>query len=456
MLTGVADERLLRGVGAVGITSQVNTHVFVDARGRALAPAITWADTRAAGRGGGARRRIAAEDRCAGGAPHGRGREPRPRPHGLDGRAPARGLVADGRRAPPKDFVLHALTGALVSDPMSNIGLVGADLAYPSGALALVPGASDRLPPLAPSTSVAGHLALAPGLPRSRSPSASWTPGRASTAWACAPRATPPTCREPARSSPPPRNPRPESPASSSSPAMGACGSMSAPPSPAAPPSPGSATSTGSPRKRPAPRSPRPDPTSAPPLPAPTSRASARPLWDPQARGAFLGSRPAWTRAALARGVLEGVALSARLLLEAMDRSTGRRAELLLCGGGGFRSEPGRRSAPTCWAAPCAAPPCPTRARWARRRWARSRRPPARPARRWPTSSPTTRPSSPDPRRAARYDDLFALYRPAYEALRPSAGRWRDRRNPLAFRARAATVPGRRQRPAEAGDRGHT
>ena len=25
----------------------------------------------------------------------------------------------------------------------------------------------------------------------------------------------------------------------------------------------------------------------------------------------------------------------------------------------------------------------------------------------------------PDARRAARYDDLFALYRPAYEALRP-------------------------------------
>jgi sugar (pentulose or hexulose) kinase len=25
----------------------------------------------------------------------------------------------------------------------------------------------------------------------------------------------------------------------------------------------------------------------------------------------------------------------------------------------------------------------------------------------------------PDPARAARYDDLFALYRPAYEALRP-------------------------------------
>ena len=37
----------LPGVEAVGVTSQVNTHVPVGRDGRALAPAILWADTRA-------------------------------------------------------------------------------------------------------------------------------------------------------------------------------------------------------------------------------------------------------------------------------------------------------------------------------------------------------------------------------------------------------------------------
>ena len=34
---------------AVGLCSQVNSHVFVDAEGKALIPAITWQDGRAAG-----------------------------------------------------------------------------------------------------------------------------------------------------------------------------------------------------------------------------------------------------------------------------------------------------------------------------------------------------------------------------------------------------------------------
>src|SRR5271163_4734052 len=43
LVDGAADR-----VAAVGLCSQVNTDVFVDAEGRALAPAILWQDNRAA------------------------------------------------------------------------------------------------------------------------------------------------------------------------------------------------------------------------------------------------------------------------------------------------------------------------------------------------------------------------------------------------------------------------
>jgi xylulokinase len=50
----------------VGLTSQVNTHVFVDRDGRPLAPAITWADTRAADTARALDARISPEERLAG------------------------------------------------------------------------------------------------------------------------------------------------------------------------------------------------------------------------------------------------------------------------------------------------------------------------------------------------------------------------------------------------------
>jgi xylulokinase len=143
-------------------------------------------------------------------------------------------------------------------------------------------------------------------------------------------------------------------------------------------------------------------------------------LWDPQARGAFLGLEAGMTRAALAKGVLEGVALSARLLLEAMDRSTGRRAEVLLCGGGGFRSEAWNRIRADALGRPlrrAAVLDAGVLGAAALASVAAGHQPDLHAA----LSDLVTHDATydPDPARAARYDELFALYRPAYEALRP-------------------------------------
>lgn len=155
-------------VGAVGVTSQVNTHAFCGADLTPLAPAITWQDTRAAS--------VAARLEA-----------------GIDGAAKARALgapipidashalarmawmaahlpdvwAATRRVLLPKDVVIARLTGAAVSDPISAVGLVGPDLRYAGAVLALLPGAAGRLPPLLDPLEVAGHLRAGPfaGLP---------------------------------------------------------------------------------------------------------------------------------------------------------------------------------------------------------------------------------------------------------------------------------------------------
>jgi xylulokinase len=156
------------------------------------------------------------------------------------------------------------------------------------------------------------------------------------------------------------------------------------------------------------------------PLFLPHLAGERAPLWDSEARGAFLGLEAGMGRAALARGVFEGVALSARLLLEAVDRSTGHRSEMLLCGGGGFRSDvwnqiradilgrPLRRAAVADAGVLGAA---------ALGSVAGGLQPDLRQALTDLVSH--DRIYEPDPSRAARYDELFAIYRPAYEALRP-------------------------------------
>ena len=63
------------------------------------------------------------------------------------------------------------------------------------------------------------------------------------------------------------------------------------------------------------------------------------PLWDMDARGTFLGLTSDTGMPELALSALEGVACSARLVLQATERAAGRRFASLHLGGGGARSD---------------------------------------------------------------------------------------------------------------------
>lgn len=63
------------------------------------------------------------------------------------------------------------------------------------------------------------------------------------------------------------------------------------------------------------------------------------PLWDSEARGAFIGLSSDTTFCDLARAVLEGVAFSARHLLEEIDKAAGFETGFLAASGGGSRSD---------------------------------------------------------------------------------------------------------------------
>lgn len=145
-------------LGAVGVCSQANTHLLVDAALQPLRPAITWQDTRTASVA--AALETAVGDRMEslwGG------------PFAIDAsfalsrlawlaqaepavRARARWLLS------PKDYCAAALCGEVLSDTISPIGLVGPDERYIDGVLDLVEGADELLPPLSAFDSAAGAV----------------------------------------------------------------------------------------------------------------------------------------------------------------------------------------------------------------------------------------------------------------------------------------------------------
>lgn len=146
-------------VAAVGLCSQVNTHVFVGSDGNALCPAISWQDGRAAGEAATLDARISAAQKEAWwGAPmpidasHAIARMAWMAKHRPDVWEKTRWVML------PKDYCLLKLTGEASTDPLSNIGLVDRQLNYIDEVLALVPGAGERMAPLVHVTDVAGQL----------------------------------------------------------------------------------------------------------------------------------------------------------------------------------------------------------------------------------------------------------------------------------------------------------
>ena len=148
------------GVQAIGITSQVNTHVFCDADQQPLGNAITWQDTRSARQAGALDGQLTVEHKIkALGAPI-----PIDASHALSRMAWMRDHMPDvwTRTAhvfAPKDYVIAQLTGAASADPLASVGLVGTDFVYADAVLSLLPGAQKVLPKLNDTLAITGTVA---------------------------------------------------------------------------------------------------------------------------------------------------------------------------------------------------------------------------------------------------------------------------------------------------------
>lgn len=324
----------LEGVACAALTSQVNTHVFVDEAGAPLMPAIPWQDTRAAAEAAELNAKVSDADKIAWlGAPI-----------PIDASHPLARMLWVSRHRPkvwertahvilPKDYAGHHLTGALATDPISNIGVVGPGGTYVEPMLALVPGAIERLAPIRPVTGIFGEM-------RGKVPVATASmDGWVGLIGAGA-------CQEGAFAY-----------LSGTSEILGAA-SHTVTNAPgivvfneaeglrlhAGPTQAGGAAKAWfceigrlSPEAMAAMVAAAPDgPT---PLFLPHLAGERAPLWNADLRGAFLGLHAGMTTADLARGVYTGVALSARHVLGALEASCGTHAEQLMCGGGGFTSD---------------------------------------------------------------------------------------------------------------------
>jgi xylulokinase len=173
-LAGVLDGVSPDAVAAIGLCSQVNTHVFVDANGQALAPAIVWQDGRCAEDAARLDHKIAEEARLKWwGAPL-----PLDASHVLSRMAWMARVHPDiwSRTRwvmAPKDYCLLRLTGEACADPLSSFGVVDSSLRYIGELIAVAPGAADRLPPLRDPTAMVGRVRA--GLPGAGLPIATAT-----------------------------------------------------------------------------------------------------------------------------------------------------------------------------------------------------------------------------------------------------------------------------------------
>ncbi len=338
-LADFAAQGLIGKVRAIGLTSQVNTHVFLDAAARPLMPAISWADTRAAAEAAELDAQVTSAQKIAWwGAPM-----PIDASHALARMlwvARHRPEVWDRTRwvVLPKDYCLHHLTGTMASDPLSNIGLTGS-AGYIAEVLALVPGAAERMAPLVAPQAVMGQgRAGGPlaGLPVVTATMDGWCAlyGAGGSAEGAGVHV------------------------SGTSEVLGIA-AAAVHPTPgvvvfpdlagvrlhAGPTQAGGAAlawfcdwagisaDSASDLVAARPRAP------LTPLFLPQLQGERAPLWDPSLRGVFLGMDQATGLPDLARAVMEGVALSARHVLGALEASSGQSPAMLTCGGGGFRSD---------------------------------------------------------------------------------------------------------------------
>lgn len=325
-------------VSAIGLCSQANTHVFVEAGGAPLCPAILWQDGRAATEAAELNDRVTeAQKQAWWGAPM-----PIDASHALSR------MLWMSRHRPdiwertryvllPKDYCLLRLTGEVSTDPLANIGLVGADMAHVNEALALVPGAADRLAPLIGIVDVAGQVRAGPfagkpvvsgtmdawagllGAGGAVDGSTVWLGGTSEILGISSRRVVPtpgvivfPECSGIRMHAAPTQNGGDAAVwfAEAAGITLDAMAAMVAD----------------------TPRGP------ATPLFLPQLEGERAPLWNADLRGAFLGIGRQTALPDMARAVFEGVAFAARHALGAVQSSADVRSALISCGGGGFRA----------------------------------------------------------------------------------------------------------------------
>ena len=134
-------------LNALSMCSQVNTHIFVDEKGEALSPAIFWQDTRAKSEAKEIDSKISDEQKISWWGT----------PMPIDASHVISRMLWVKKNKPdvwaktkyvmlPKDYCIFKLSGEIVSDPLSNIGLVDNNLKYIDDLLSLVSGAPAKLP----------------------------------------------------------------------------------------------------------------------------------------------------------------------------------------------------------------------------------------------------------------------------------------------------------------------
>ena len=150
-------------VQGIGITSQVNTHVFCGADLTPLTAAIVWQDVRAAAEAAALEARITPGAKIAAlGAPipidasHALARMGWMAAHRADLWAQTAHVLA------PKDYAIARLTGVVGADPLASVGLVGPDLRYAPAILGLLPRSATVLPPLHDPLDRAGTIQQGP------------------------------------------------------------------------------------------------------------------------------------------------------------------------------------------------------------------------------------------------------------------------------------------------------
>lgn len=325
-------------VVGIGLCSQVSTHVFVDAAGEPLLPAMVWQDVRCGQDAAALDARITPEQKTAWfGGPM-----PIDASHALARMAHVARLYPDiyarsRYQLLPKDFCTLKLTGEVATDPISAVGLVNADLRYVDDLIALVPGAHERLAPLRRFTDCVGTVRS--GLPFAGLPVFTGTMDAWAGMFGIGAVQNGDTMY-----------------VSGTSDVLGTISAARVPTPgvivfPAyegitlhvAPTQSGGASLMwlsnliGRPPDEVAALVGETPPSPHVPLFLPHLQGERAPYWDGQSRGVFARVETATGPGELARSVLEGVAFAARLAFAATERSTGLVAPALNIGGGGAR-----------------------------------------------------------------------------------------------------------------------